>query len=244
MSARDASLEGDDASPTSVPTPGVDAAALATSPGVDAPWLDRAHDLSTLDALRGVYPAPTAPATLDKECDHVHPLYRPFIEASPFAILATRGPHGLDTSPRGDGPGFVEIADPRTLLLPDRRGNHRIDSLRNVVNDPAVALLFLIPGIGECLRVNGHARISAAPALLERFVVEGQSPKSVLVIEVHKVFFQCARAVKRSELWNPARHVERTSLPSTGSILAGLSPRVDGAAYDAELEERQRRTMY
>lgn len=222
-----------------------DAASIAAvAPADDAPWRDRAHDLATLDALRGVYAAPTAPASLDKECDHVHPLYRPFIEASPFAILATRGPNGLDTSPRGDGPGFVEIADPKTLLLPDRRGNHRIDSLRNVLHDPAVALLFLIPGIGECLRVNGQARISAAPALLERFVVEGQQPKSVLVIEVRKVFFQCARAVKRSALWNPDRRIERSALPSTGSILAALSPRVDGAAYDAELEERQRRTMY
>ncbi|WP_431264713.1 pyridoxamine 5'-phosphate oxidase family protein [Roseateles chitinivorans] len=210
----------------------------------DAPWRDRAHDLATVDALRTVYEAPTAPATLDKECDHVHPLYRPFIEASPFAILATRGPHGLDTSPRGDAPGFVEVADPKTLLLPDRRGNHRIDSLRNLVHDPSLALLFLIPGIGECLRVNGVGRISASPVLRERFAVEGQLPKSFLVIEVHSVFFQCARAVKRSGLWHPDRHVERTTLPSTGSILAGLSASFDGVAYDAELEDRQRRTMY
>ncbi|HEY1397786.1 pyridoxamine 5'-phosphate oxidase family protein [Roseateles sp.] len=218
--------------------------ALPDSGAVDTPWLDRSHDLATVDALRTVYEAPTAPATLDKECDHVHPLYRPFIEASPFAILATRGPHGLDTSPRGDAPGFIEVADPKTLLLPDRRGNHRIDSLRNLVHDPSLALLFLIPGIGECLRVNGVGRISASPDLRERFAVEGQLPKSVLVIEVHSVFFQCARAVKRSGLWNPARHVERTTLPSTGSILAGLSASFDGAAYDAELEDRQRRTMY
>lgn len=210
----------------------------------DAPWRDRSHDLDTLAALRGVYEAPTSPTVTDKECDHVHPLYRPFIEASPFAVLATRGPGGLDTSPRGDAPGFVEIADPKTLLLPDRRGNHRIDSLRNLVHDPALALLFVIPGIGECLRVNGLGRISAAPALRQRFAVDGQLPRSVLVIEVHKVFFQCARAIKRSELWNPARHVARDTLPSTGSILAGLSPAVDGSAYDADLEERQRRTMY
>ncbi|KAI1692544.1 homocysteine s-methyltransferase domain-containing protein [Ditylenchus destructor] len=195
-----------------------DAASIAAvAPADDAPWRDRAHDLATLDTLRGVYAAPTAPATLDKECDHVHPLYRPFIEASPFAILATRGSNGLDTSPRGDGPGFVEIADPKTLLLPDRRGNHRIDSLRNVLHDPAVALLFLIPGIGECLRVNGQARISAAPALLERFAVEGQLPKSVLVIEAHE----------RPTASRPAiRYTRGAALPG---ILASRIAVLDGA---------------
>ncbi|QPF76390.1 pyridoxamine 5'-phosphate oxidase family protein [Roseateles sp. DAIF2] len=210
-----------------------------------APWLDRGHDLDSLDKLRGVYPAPDAPATLEKECDHVHPLYRPFIEAAPFCVLATRGPRGLDTSPRGDPAGrLVEVADANTLLLPDRRGNNRIDSLRNVLHDPAVALLFLIPGIGEALRVNGLARIGAAPALLQRFEFEGKLPRSVLVIEVKLVFFQCARAIKRSGLWDPAARIERSALPSTGSILQALSPRVDGPAYDAALEERQRQTMY
>jgi PPOX class probable FMN-dependent enzyme len=207
-------------------------------------WQDRSHDLDSLDKLRGLYPPPEAPATLDKECDHIHPLYRPFIEAAPFAVLATRSPRGLDCSPRGDAPGFVTVADEKTLLLPDRRGNNRIDSLRNVLHDPEVALLFLIPGIGEALRVNGAARISAAPALLQRFEFEGKLPRSVLVIEVKLVFFQCARAIKRSGLWDPAAQIARSALPSTGSILQGLSPRVDGAAYDAALEERQRQTLY
>jgi uncharacterized protein len=207
-------------------------------------WQDRSHDLDSLDKLRALYPPPEVPATLDKECDHIHPLYRPFIEAAPFAVLATRSPRGLDTSPRGDAPGFVTVADEKTLLLPDRRGNNRIDSLRNVLHDPEVALLFLIPGIGEALRVNGSARISAAPALLQRFEFEGKLPRSVLVIEVKLVFFQCARAIKRSGLWDPAAQIARSALPSTGSILQGLSPRVDGAAYDAALEGRQRETMY
>jgi uncharacterized protein len=207
-------------------------------------WQERSHDLDSLDKLRALYPPPEAPATLDKECDHIHPLYRPFIEAAPFAVLATRSPRGLDTSPRGDAPGFVTVADETTLLLPDRRGNNRIDSLRNVLHDPEVALLFLIPGIGEALRVNGSARISAAPALLQRFEFEGKLPRSVLVIEVKLVFFQCARAIKRSGLWDPAAQIERRALPSTGSILQGLSPRVDGAAYDAALEGRQRETLY
>lgn len=211
---------------------------------VEQPWQDRSHDLDSPDKLRGVYEPPSAPATLDKECDHIHPLYRPFIEAAPFCVLATRSPRGLDTSPRGDAPGFVTVADEKTLLLPDRRGNNRVDSLRNVLHDPEVALLFLIPGIGEALRVNGRARISAAPALLERFEFEGKLPRSVLVIDVRLVFFQCARAVKRSGLWDPVARIERSALPSTGSILQGLSPRVDGAAYDAALEERQKATLY
>lgn len=122
-------------------------------------------------------------------------------------MLATRGPHGLDASPRGDAPGFVEVADDQTLLLPDRRGNNRIDSLRNVAQDPHVALLFLIPGCNESLRVNGEARISAAPALLERFVMDGKLPRSVLVISVHSVFFQCGLALMRSKLWDATRDV-------------------------------------
>ncbi|MDM4768247.1 MSMEG_1061 family FMN-dependent PPOX-type flavoprotein [Pelomonas sp. SE-A7] len=204
--------------------------------------------MDSVSALRRTYPAPDAPATLDKECDHVHPLYRPFIDAATFCVLATQAADGrLDTSPRGDARGqLVEVVDEgRTLLMPDRRGNNRIDSLRNIVHEPQVALLFLIPGIGEAIRVMGRARISAAPALLQRFAVDGDKlPRSVLVVEVDKVFFQCARAVKRSGLWDPAAQIERSSLPSTGSVLAGLSAGFDGAAYDEALPARQQATLY
>jgi uncharacterized protein len=173
------------------------------------------------------------------------PEYRALIEAAPFAALATRGPEGLDCSPRGDGPGFVRVLDDKTLLLPDRRGNNRIDSLKNIVRDPHVALLFLIPGIGETLRVNGRAAISVEPNLLESFSVEGKPPRSVIVITVDTVFFQCARAILRSELWNPARHVARESLPSAGQILAALTnDKAGGEAYDKALPERQRTTLY
>ena len=166
-------------------------------------------------------------------------------EAAPFAVLATLGPDGLDTSPRGDAPGFVHIADAHTLLLPDRRGNQRIDSLRNLTHDPRLALLFLIPGVGEALRVNGTARISALPALCERYAVDGKSPASVLVISVRSVYFQCARAIKRSGLWDPATHVERGTLPTPGAILECLSKvGVDGSAYDAALQARQAATLY
>jgi PPOX class probable FMN-dependent enzyme len=218
---------------------------MADSSTLAALAADRSHDLMDEAALRRVYSSHPGDTSLAKVCDHLHPLYRPYIEASPFAVLATRGPHGLDTSPRGDAPGFVSIADDRTLLLPDRRGNHRIDSLRNIVRDPQVALLFLIPGVGETLRVNGSARISTSPALCERFVVEGKAPASVLVVSVTSVFFQCARAIKRSGLWDPARHVERGTLPSPGAILECLSrSSVDGQAYDAALQARQAATLY
>lgn len=209
-----------------------------------APWQDHRHDLTDLAALRALYDLP-GDTSLAKQADHVHAVYRPFIEAAPFAALATSGPGGLDISPRGDAPGFVQVADEHTLLLPDRRGNNRIDSLRNIVQDPRVALLFLVPGCKEALRVNGQARISAAPALLGRFAVDGKAPRSVLVITVRTVFFQCARAVMRSGLWDPARHIDRSKLPTAGAILGTLSgARIDGAAYDAALPQRQRSTLY
>ena len=203
------------------------------------------HSITSLAALETLYDQPPAEASILKETDRVVPVYRALIEASPFAALATRGSEGLDCSPRGDGPGFVRVRDEKTLLLPDRRGNNRIDSLRNIVLDPQVALLFLIPGLGETLRVNGRATISVEPALLESFSVDGKAPRSVLVIMVEAVYFQCARAVVRSDLWNPQKHVARSSLPSAGQILAALSRNgFDGEAYDRGLPERQRTTLY
>ena len=206
---------------------------------------DRTHDLRDEVALRAVYKTGPGEASLLKVSDHVHPLYRPYIEAAPFVVLATIGEQGLDASPRGDAPGFVRVADPRTLLLPDRRGNQRLDSLRNLTRDPRIALLFLIPGAGEMLRVNGTARISASPTLCAAFAVDGRPPASVLVVEVATVFFQCARAILRSDLWNPARRAAPGALPTAGRILEALSERrLDGAAYDAELPDRQARTLY
>ncbi len=206
---------------------------------------DRSADLLDDAALRRAYATGPGEASLVKVADHVHPLYRPYIEASPFAVLATMGPEGLDTSPRGDGPGFVHVLDEHTLLLPDRRGNQRIDSLRNITRNPQIALLFLVPGVGEALRVNGTARISALPALCERFAVDGHVPASVLVISVRSVFFQCARAIKRSGLWDPAKHLARDAMPSPGAILQALSRTgFDGVGYDAELQQRQARTLY
>lgn len=202
------------------------------------------HIITSVTELESLY-GEVNTASLLKETDRVVPEYRAFIAAAPFVALATRGPEGLDCSPRGDGPGFVRVQDEKTLLLPDRRGNNRIDSLRNIVRDPHVALLFLIPGIGETLRVNGRATISVEPALIESFAVDGKAPRSVITISVEAVYFQCARAILRSELWNPERHVARSSLPSAGQILAALSNNeVGGEAYDTALPERQRTTLY
>src|ERR1700756_159045 len=155
--------------------------------------------VATIEQLEAIYGFPGESSTV-KVADRITPSYRVLIEKSPFAALAPPGPDGLDCSPRGDLPGFVRIHDDKTLMLPDRRGNNRIDSLRNIVRDPRVALLFLIPGVGNTLRVHGRAHPSVAPALLEPFAVEDKAPRSVMVMEVETIYFQCARALIRSEL--------------------------------------------
>lgn len=201
------------------------------------------HNIITeLTELEHLYGSVARPS-IAKVTDHIHPAYRPFIAASPFVALATSGQEGLDVSPRGDPAGFIEIDDEKTLLLPDRRGNNRIDSLRNILHDNRVALLFLIPGIGETLRINGMAVISTDPALLERFAVNNQRPKTVLRISVESVFFQCSRAIIRSGLWDAETQISRQSLPSTGSILKQIAE-IDGDAYDKALPERLKNTLY
>lgn len=202
------------------------------------------YQISDTEALEAMYGAPIT-AAIKKEVDYIHPHYRKFIEAAPFVVLATSGPGGLDASPRGDPAGFVQVHDEQTLLLPDRRGNNRIDSLRNILHDPRVALFFLIPGIGETLRINGKATIQTDPALLEKFSIDGKLPRTVLVVKVEAVFFQCSRAVLRSQLWNPAHHIERSALPSAGTILEDLSnAEIDGRKYDSDLPGRLKTTMY
>ena len=203
--------------------------------------------IGTIEELERIYGALGAvgEASTAKVADHITPLYRRFIEASPFVALATSGPEGLDCSPRGDVPGFVRIADPGTLLLPDRRGNNRIDSLRNVVRDPRVGLMFLIPGIGNAMRVNGRAHLEADPALLHSFAIEGKAPRTVMVIAVQAVYFQCARALIRSGLWRADSHVDPRTLPTPGRILAEMSEgRVGGDAYDSSWAQRAKQTMW
>ncbi len=201
-------------------------------------------EITSVEQLEAIYGTP-GEASLVKELDRLIPEYVAFVEASPFVALATNGPEGLDCSPRGDLRGFVRVADERTLLMPDRRGNNRVDSLKNIVRDGRVGLLFLVPGSGTTLRVNGKATLSIDPELRASFAVDGQAPRSVIVITIHAVYFQCARAIVRSELWNPDRHIDPKSLPTPGKILAATSQaRIDGEAYDAEWPERARKTMW
>jgi PPOX class probable FMN-dependent enzyme len=201
------------------------------------------HIIRDLASLKAIYGEP-AGAAVTKQVDHLHPHYQSLIRASPFCVLATVG-DTVEITPRGDAAGFVEIADQHTLLLPDRRGNNRIDNLRNIIQDPRVSLLFLIPGVGETLRVIGRAAISVDPALLARFVVNNQLPRSVLVVTVESCFFQCAKAIMRSKLWDPAIQVERTALPSNGTILSDiLKGTFDGEAYDKVSYQRLVDTMY
>jgi uncharacterized protein len=199
------------------------------------------RDEAGLSALYGE----SSPGAIAKETDYIHPHYRAMIEATPFMVLATSGPEGLDASPRGDPAGFVHVLDDKTLLIPDRRGNNRIDSLRNIVRDDRVALLFLIPGVGETLRVNGRAVISVAPELIGRFPFRGTLPRTVIVVTAERVYFQCPKAIVRSELWNPENHLGRKDLPSTGTILADVSAGlINGEQYDRDYPERLRATIY
>jgi hypothetical protein len=200
--------------------------------------------ITTIEELEAIYGQPAEPSIV-KEAHHITPHYRALIEASPFAILATSGPEGLDCSPRGDRPGFVRVVDDKTLMMPDRRGNNRVDSLRNIIRDPRAALLFLIPGSGTTLRVNGRAHLTTDADVLASFAMEGKHPRSVIVVKVESVYFQCARAIVRSELWNPERHVDPQTLPSPGQILATLSDnRVGGEEYDREWPARAKKSLW
>lgn len=202
------------------------------------------RDIAGLEAIYGVLDQ-LAPAATVKVSPRITPQYQRFIERSPFVTLATVGPEGVDCSPRGDKPGFVKVAAADKLLLPDRRGNNRIDSLRNVVRDPRVGLMFLIPGIGNAIRVNGRAHLDIDPALLASFAVEEKAPRSVMVIEVEEVYFQCARALIRSGLWKMESQVDPAELPTPGDILGELSQgEVGGKAYDRTWPERARQTMW
>ncbi|MEQ8369131.1 MAG: pyridoxamine 5'-phosphate oxidase family protein [Alphaproteobacteria bacterium] len=200
--------------------------------------------ITTIAELEAIYGQPGETSTI-KEVDHITDHYGAFIAASPFVLLASGGPEGLDCSPRGDRPGFVRVADRQTLMLPDRRGNNRVDSLRNIVRDPRAALLFLVPGSGTTLRVNGRAHLATGSALCDSFAVDGKAPRSVIVLDVQAVYFQCARAILRADLWNPARHADPDTLPTPGQILASLSDdRIGGAPYDQEWPGRAAATMW
>jgi uncharacterized protein len=179
----------------------------------------------------------------NKIADRLNPLTRQFVERSPFVVVATGHPDGgLDVSPRGDPAGFVRILDDRTLLLPDRPGNKLADTLTNLLADDRIALLFLIPGVNDTFRVNGRARIVDDPELLAASTLEGKPPRLGIVVEVEEAYTQCPKALLRSELWNPERHIDRSELPSSGEILRAVAdPELDVDSYEEARSERYRR---
>jgi PPOX class probable FMN-dependent enzyme len=199
--------------------------------------------IRTIEELQQIY-ADVSEASVTKVTRMLTPEYRRMIEASPFMALATVGPEGLDCSPRGDAGSCVRIQDNATLLLPDWRGNNRIDSLLNIVRDPRVALMFLIPGSTTAMRVNGRAVISVEPSLLESFEMDGRHPRSVTVITIGEVYFQCARAIMRAGLWDPERFVEVASLPTPGQLLKAAKADFDQESYDREWPGRAAATMW
>ncbi len=178
-----------------------------------------------------------------KEVDHIHPIYRQWIESSPFAVVATAGPQGLDASTRGDPAPLVRVLDPRTLLLPERKGNNRADGLRNLLIDPRISLMFFVPQVQETLRVNGRATIWSDPDLLASFAINGQPPVCVVRIDVESVYFQCAKAIMRSKLWTTQQRPD--AVPTPGQMLAALTDNeLGGVAYDQALPERLRSGLY
>jgi uncharacterized protein len=200
--------------------------------------------IRTLADLEALYDVPV-PTSITKEVDHLTDLHCAYIEASPFVVVATSGPGGLDCSPRGDPPGFIRVVDERTLLMPDRRGNNRLDTLRNLVGDPRIGLLFLVPGIGVTLRVNGTAEITTDEALCESFAMDGKLPATVIVVTTTSVYTQCPKALIRSHLWDSSRHRDPSELPSVGDILEAITAGAfDGKAHDAAYPERVRQTIY
>lgn len=200
--------------------------------------------IKTMAQLEALY-GEKMPAAVIKEIDHINGSYRKMIEAAPFVAVATSGPEGLDCSPKGDARGFVRILDDKTLAIPDRPGNNRIDGFRNIMRDPRIALLFLIPGVGETLRVNGRAAISIDPELMQSFAVNGKLPRCVLIVHIESIYFHCSKAIVRSKLWDAETKIDRKSLPSTGTIVAELSQgKLGGEAYDRAMPERIKAQLY
>jgi PPOX class probable FMN-dependent enzyme len=200
--------------------------------------------ITTVEALEAIYDVSSAVVS-EKETRVITPLQARYIEEAPLVMLATSGPGGLDCSPRGDPAGFVRIVDERTLRLPDRRGNNRLDSLRNIVHDPRVGLLFVIPGLGTTLRVNGTAVLRTDPELLTSFAIKGQLPRTVLEIAVEAAYTQCPKAFIRGRVWDSQAFRHPEELPTVGAIMQQITEgRFDGDAYDAAYPERIRQTIY
>ena len=201
------------------------------------------HLITTMEQLEALY-GEKNPAAVVKEIDHINDAYRKMIELAPFVAIATSGPEGLDCSPKGDAAGFVHILDEKTLAIPDRPGNNRIDGFRNIMRDSRIALLFLIPGVGETLRVNGRASISIDQELMQSFAVNGKPPRCVLIVHVESIYFHCAKAIMRSKLWDEASKIDPRSLPSAGTLRAELMGDTDVEAYDRAHPARLKASLY
>ncbi len=183
-----------------------------------------------------------------KEIDHINDHYRQFIEASPFLILSTYGNKGIDCSPRGDPPGFVRVIDKNQLLIPDRRGNNRLDSLQNIVANGQVGLIFIVPNVGETIRVSGFAKIIVDQTLCDSFSINNKAPNSVISVKVHKAYYQCQKALVRSALWDSSTYIEREKLPTSGQMAENFSSmhnsEFDGDAYDRNYPRHIKKTIY
>ncbi|MBB4278185.1 pyridoxamine 5'-phosphate oxidase family protein [Rhizobium mongolense] len=200
--------------------------------------------IRTVEELGKIYEGGLTQASLAKVTKVLTPLYRQMIEAAPFMALATVGPEGLDCSPRGDIGGVVRVIDEKTLHLPDWRGNNRVDSLSNIVRDPRLALMFLVPGSNTTMRINGRGVVSNDEALLESFEMDGKHPRTIVVITIDEVYFQCARALIRAQLWNPENFADPAKLPTPGLMLKAAAEDFDHETYDREWAGRAAKTMW
>ena len=202
------------------------------------------HLIRSAEELTGLY-GPPLERSVRKQLDHLDDYCRAFIAASPMVFVGTQNAGAADTSPRGDVPGFVTVPDDHTLLIPDRRGNNRTDTLKNIVANPAIGLLFLIPGINETFRVNGDAFLSQDPSLTGQFVMQGKTPRTVIIVKVKEAYIHCSRALVRSDLWNPAKHAKPGSVPTMGAMMAAHTCGfVDANTFDEEAKTRVPLTLY
>ncbi len=202
------------------------------------------YSITSIEQLESLYGKPSKTA-LGKVSDHLTPAYQAWLEKTAFFAFASGSAEGLDCSPRGDERGKAfSILNNKTIVIPDRRGNNRLDTLRNIVRDPHVAMLCLIPGITEALRINGQATLTTDPALVSRFDMQGRTPTSVIKIDINAVYFQCARAIMRSGLWDSDKQLASDDVPSPGEMTKSVINDFDADKYDAELRDRQAKTLY
>jgi len=206
--------------------------------------LNRSYIIQCADELSPLY-GPPQERSVRKQIDHLDDYCRAFIAASPLVIVSTQNAGAADASPRGDFPGFVHIADEHTLLIPDRRGNNRLDTLKNLVDNPAIGLLFLVPGRHETFRVNGEAILSRDPELTSQFSVQGTAPRTVIVVAVKEAYIQCSRALVRADLWNPAKYAQPGDVPTMGQIMAAHTCGfVEAQSFDEEARANVPVTLY